>query len=91
MKLQKLVTELIEKTLNEGLRDAQDIKVALQAVNGLAQATSGLNHMTNDQELKRFAEQIRSIRIEIMEYVEQNSNYSFLGTGRGFKLIKKKG
>ena len=80
-------TKRMMKEVNQ--LDHQDVKIALNLVNSLVQGTTSLEHQTNDPSLKSFSEHIRKIRIEIMNYVEDNSNFKFLGNGKGFKLIKK--
>lgn len=64
-------------------------KVAMDMVNALS--GFDVSHRVNDAFLKQKDEELRKIRIEIMEYIEKNSNYTWYGKSpSGFKLVKKK-
>ena len=68
--------------------DGTDMKLLLGYINGLARNPS-LNHSINDKTLISLDDKIRGLRIQMMKYIEENSDYKFLGTGNGFKLVKK--
>lgn len=88
--LESFIRTEVRKNLREGTTelDLQDAKLALQMVNHLSAVS--VRHNTNDVVLKQFEEEIASIRIQIMKYVEENSKFSFYGKSpNGFKLIKK--
>lgn len=79
MKYKKIVTEMIKSQINEStMLDSNELKVINTYVNGLG-ATPTLRYSTNDSFILQKAEEINKIRIEIMNYVEENSNYKFIG------------
>lgn len=88
MKSNDLKLSSILKQMNEEVRSDAP-KVAMFMVNAL----SGLNIdlKTSDEFLRDKARQLNDLRIEIMEYIEKNSNYTWYGKSpSGFKLVKKK-
>lgn len=92
-KLRKKIRTLVEDVLKEDGKnslDSNDLKVALRLINGMSEGSVGLDHATNDRGLKNFNERLIGLRIEIMEYCEKNSGYTFYGKSPyGFKLVKK--
>lgn len=90
MKNIKLVTEMIKKQMNEAtMLDSNELKVISKYVNGIG-ALPALQYVTNDPAIKKFQDQINSIRMEMMEHVATNSNYKFVASGsNGWKLVKK--
>lgn len=93
VKLKKLIQEVLSEEAPQYPKlDNQDAKVALEMVNGLAAGSAYVSNSTNDPELKKFSEEMRTLRISIMKYVEENSNYGWYGKSpHGFKLVNKKG
>jgi len=86
------IRTLVEDILKEdgGMLDINDAKAALVMINGMSAGSDGLNYSTNDKGLKDYGNKVRELRIEIMEYVEKNSGYTFYGKSpNGFKLVKK--
>lgn len=85
------LTEMIRKVVKEEIDfDGNDFKLILNYINSLASAPT-LHHHINDKTLIDYDNQVKNIRIKMMEYVEQNSNYTFIGKSpSGFKLVKKK-
>ena len=68
---------------------SQDLKIISQYVNGLG-AAPALRHSIDDKFILQKAEEINKLRIEIMNYVEENSAYRFYGKSpSGWKLVKK--
>jgi len=88
--LTKLVNEVKQELKEETKQlDSNELKVIAQFVNSLG-GVPNLSYSTNDAFIKQKEREIASIRIEIMNYVEQNSNYKFLGKSpNGWKLVKK--
>lgn len=93
VKLKKLLTPIVEGIMNENSKlneayDPNDTKRVLQYVNGIAQ--NPIRRLTNDPNIKRIAEEIDNLRIELMRYVEDNTGYKFYGkNGSGWTLRKK--
>lgn len=92
-KVKKFLTPLVESIMREEesprMLDPQELKVISQYVNGLS-AVPSLRHSINDKTILNLADKVNSLRMEIMEYVEQNSNYKFYGKSpQGWKLVKK--
>lgn len=90
--LRNKIRPIVERLMTEenNSLDSQDLKVALRLINGLSDGSVGLRHSTNDRGLLDFERKVSALRIEIMEYVEQNSQYTFYGKSpHGFKLVKK--
>lgn len=68
---------------------SQDLKIISQYVNGLG-AAPALRHSIDDKFILQKAEEINKLRIEIMNYVEENSAYRFYGKSPSeWKLVKK--
>ena len=67
--------------------DTRDVKIALKFINAMYTATAELDYSTN-RELKSFADKVRKLQPEIMDYVEKNSGYSFYPKRpSGFKVV----
>jgi hypothetical protein len=93
VKLKKYLKPIVEgilnekPTLNEAF-DPNDTKWVLQYVNALASVP--IRHLTNDANIKQITDKIDLLRIELMRYVEDNTNYKFYGkSGTGWTLKKK--
>lgn len=88
--LTKLVNEVKQQLKEETKQlDSNELKIIVQFVNSLG-AVPHLSTSTNDQFIKQKEREISGIRIEIMNYVEENSAYKFLGKSpNGWKLVKK--
>tara|TARA_R110000868_G_scaffold217359_1_gene467429 strand:+ start:1364 stop:1696 length:333 start_codon:yes stop_codon:yes gene_type:complete len=88
-KIRSLVEDVLKEEPNSAL-DIQEVKAALVMINNMAAGSDGLNYKTNDKGLKELEKKIRDLRIELMNYVEQRSQYTFYGKSpNGFKLVKK--
>lgn len=92
LKMKRLLTPLVENIMNEAdpsdFMDSQDLKKILDYVNALSSVN--LSHFIESKTIKDLEEQVRQIRIKIMQHVEQNSDFKFLGKSpSGFKLVKK--
>lgn len=86
------LNSIIESIIREAdlpVLDGQDAKVAAGIVSAIAAAPYP-KHSTNDKTIIAIWDKIDSARIELMRYVEDNSNYKFVDNGgRGWKLVKK--
>ena len=88
--LKRLVME-VKNELSEAPEQLmpQDLKIISQYVNVLG-AAPALRHSIDDKFILQKAEEINTLRIEIMNYVEENSAYKFYGKSpSGWKLVKK--
>lgn len=88
----KKFEESIKNILKEEFAqlDTRDVKIALKFINAMYAATAELDYSTN-RELKSFADKVRNLQPEIMDYVEENSGYSFYGKRpSGFKVVPNK-
>ena len=89
--LKKLIKEVKQELKEESGKqlDSQELKVIVDYINGLS-AVPHLDYSTNDVTIKTIANKIAELRIEMMNYVEDNSQYKFIGKSpKGWKLIKK--
>lgn len=88
--LTKLVNEVKQELKEETKQlDVNELKVIAKFVNSLS-AVPHLSYSTNDAFIKQKEREISEIRIAIMNYVEGNSTYKFLGKSpNGWKLVKK--
>lgn len=88
--LTKLVNEVKQELKEETrLLDPSELKVIAQFINSLS-SVPHLAYSTEDAFIKQKEQEIGGIRIEIMKYVAQNSNYKFIGKSpNGWKLVKK--
>lgn len=81
--------EMMKEDVPSKMLDSNELKVISAYINGLS-AAPHLDHATNDQTIKKIARQVSGLRIEMMRYVEENSNYKFIGKSpNGWKLVKK--
>lgn len=90
MILKVYAQRLTESALNEDLQnlDGNDLKVLMRYINGLS-ALGNLFEI-NDKFLRSKASEISANRIEMMNYIEKNSDFNFDGSrGTGWKLVKK--
>lgn len=92
--IRKIVNE-VKTNLNEEQKmldtyDLTALKTISKFVDGLAGLPS-LRHATKDSNVREIEDQISALRIELMQYVEDNSGYQFIGKSpNGWKLVKKK-
>lgn len=84
----KLVESITRKLLKEDQLDGNDAKVVADMVKALA-SVPYVGYRSNDKFLKDKYDEISGIRIELMKYLEANSNYKFVGSGNSWKLTKK--
>lgn len=84
----KLVESITRKLLKENQLDSDDAKVVADMVKALA-ALPYVGYRSDDKFLKDKYEELSGIRIELMKYLEANSNYKFVAAGNGWKLTKK--
>jgi hypothetical protein len=96
LRQKRIVEHFVKKTtktmMNEAklyLLDASDVKAGNKMVQDLSQV-SGISMMTNDKTLKEFEYKISRLRMDIMEYIEENSDVKYTSSGNSkWKLIKK--
>jgi len=88
--IENYVRQKVKKMLKEESQqlDSTELKPILDMINGMAKSST-VERATDNRELKQMLEQVIRLRIEIMTFVENNSQVKFLGTGNGFKLVKK--
>jgi hypothetical protein len=89
--LENKVRKIYKKIINEAVQlDANEVKAILQYVNGLGGLVN-LNYSTNDKTIHGFQNKISETRMQLMSYVEENSQYKFTPNGSNkWKLTTNK-
>lgn len=85
--VEKFVRNII-KEQDEPL-DGNDVK----AMDGIVQALSKMpypKHSTNDRFTHQAWERADQVRMDLMRYIKEKTNYDYIGKGSGWKLVKKK-
>lgn len=93
LKMKQVLKPIVEGILNEAPEneqlDSNELKIIARYVNGLG-STPTIRHSTNNKFILDAEQRINAIRMEIMNYVEENSAYKFYGKSPlGWKLVKK--
>lgn len=69
--------------------DAQEVKAIATFIDGMSTG-SYLRHQTNDKTVLDIYDQVDSLRMKLMDYVKNNSDYEYRGKSpNGWKWIKK--
>jgi hypothetical protein len=89
--LENKVRKIYKKIINEAVQlDANEVKAILQYVNGMA-SMGNLKYSTNDKTIHEFQDKINETRMQLMSYVEENSQYKFTSSGSNkWKLTTNK-
>lgn len=92
-RMKKVLKPIVEGILNEAepssKLDAQEVKVIAAYINGLSSAPT-MRYNVNDRNVLAIADKINALRMELMEYVKENSDYEYRGKSPfGWKWIKK--
>lgn len=93
VKLKNVLRPIVEGILNEAepssKLDSQEVKVIAAYINGLS-STPTIRYSVNDRNVLAITDKINALRMELMEYVKENSDYEYRGKSPfGWKWIKK--
>jgi predicted methyltransferase len=92
----KILENKIRQIVNEVMAEADgayispnQAKSVLQYVNMLGKLPT-MQLITNDKKLIQITDQISRLRMDMVEYIEQNSQYKFVASGpNSWRLTKK--
>ena len=89
--LEARIRKMVKTVMTENTQVDVNVAKTILKYAHVISAAPHIEYSTNDQTLIELAQKVSTIRMEMMEYVEQNSQYEFIPSGKGWKLGIKKG